>query len=71
VANRRYWTELRERAVKMVFKVRKESGQEKGAIAKVAARPPRAGRLRCWVTRRQDARTGQIGPGRRTGTALK
>ena len=34
---KRYPSELRERAVRMVFEVRERSGQEKGAVARVAA----------------------------------
>jgi len=33
---KRYPSELRERAVKMVYEVRERSGQEKGAVARVA-----------------------------------
>jgi len=33
---KRYPSELRGRAVRMVFEVRERSGQEKGAVARVA-----------------------------------
>ena len=36
MSNPRYTAEMRERAVKMVMQVRRESGQEKGAVARVA-----------------------------------
>jgi len=50
MSNPRYPAEMRERAVKMVMEVRRESGQDKGAIARVAAQLG-IGReaLRGWV----------------------
>jgi transposase len=35
-AAKRYPSELRKRAVRMVFEVRERSGEEKGAVARVA-----------------------------------
>jgi len=35
-APRKYPDEVRERAVRMVFEIREESGQQQGAIARVA-----------------------------------
>ncbi len=37
-APRKYPDEVRERAVRMVFEIREESGQQQGAIARVADR---------------------------------
>jgi len=37
-APRKYPDEVRERAVRMVFQIREESGQQQGAIARVADR---------------------------------
>jgi transposase len=50
MSNPRYSAEMRERAVKMVLQVRRESGQEKGAISRVAQQLG-VGReaLRGWV----------------------
>ena len=60
---KRYPSELRERAVRMVFEVRERSGQEKGAVARVAAQLG-VGRetLRNWV---QQA---EVDSGKRPGT---
>jgi len=60
---KRYPRELRDRAVRMVFEVRGQSGQEKGAIARVAAQLG-VGRetLRTWV---QQA---EVDSGKRPGT---
>ncbi len=58
----RYPGELRERAVRMVFDIRGQSGQGKGAIARVAAQLG-VGRetLRTWV------RQAEIDSGERPG----
>lgn len=63
MSNPRYPAEMRERAVKMVMEVRRESGQDKGAIAKVAAQLG-IGReaLRGWVAQ------AEVNSGRRPGT---
>jgi transposase len=37
-APRKYSDEIKDRAVRMVFQVRRESGQRPGAVAAVAAR---------------------------------
>jgi transposase len=37
-APKKYPEEVRERAVRMVFQIREESGQQQGAIARVADR---------------------------------
>jgi transposase len=60
---KRYPSELRERAVRMVFEVRERSGQEKGAVARVATQLG-VGRetLRNWV---QQA---EVDSGKRPGT---
>ena len=60
---KRYPRELHDRAVRMVFEVRGQSGQEKGAIARVAAQLG-VGRetLRTWV---QQA---EVDSGKRPGT---
>jgi transposase len=60
---KRYPRELRERAVRMVFEIRGQSGQDKGAIARVAAQLG-VGRetLRTWV------RQAEIDTGKRPGT---
>ena len=59
---KRYPSELRERAVKMVYEVRERSGQEKGAVARVAGQLG-VGRetLRNWV------RQAEINSGTRPG----
>jgi transposase len=63
MSNPRYPAEMRERAVKMVMEVRRESGQEKGAIARVASQLG-VGReaLRGWVTQ------AEVNSGARPGT---
>jgi transposase len=60
---KRYPRELRERAVRMVFEIRGQSGQDKGAIARVAAQLG-VGRetLRTWVGQ------AEIDSGKRPGT---
>ena len=60
---KRYPSELRERAVRMVFEVRERSGQEKGAVARVAAQLGEGREtLRNWV---QQA---EVDSGKRPGT---
>ncbi len=60
---KRYPGQLRDRAVRMVLEVRERPGQEKGAVARVAA-PLGVGRetLRNWV------RQAGVGSGERPGT---
>lgn len=56
--------ELRERAVQMVFDLRKESGTDRGAIVRVAERlGVNSETLRGWV------KTAEIDSGKRAGTA--
>ena len=55
--------ELRERAVQMVFDLRKESGTDRGAIVRVAERlGVNSETLRGWV------KTAEIDSGKRAGT---
>ena len=63
MSNPRYPAEMRERAVKMVMEVRRESGQEKGSIARVAQQLG-VGReaLRGWVAQ------SEVNSGVRPGT---
>lgn len=63
MSNPRYPAEMRERAVKLVMEVRRDSGQEKGAISKVAQQLG-IGReaLRGWVAQ------AEVDSGRRPGT---
>jgi transposase len=63
MSNPRYSAEMRARAVKMVMQVRSESGQEKGAIARVAQQLG-IGReaLRGWVAQ------AEVDSGQRPGT---
>ena len=63
-AQNRYPAELRERAVRMVFEVRKESGQRIGAIATVSKKLG-VGKeaLRTWVSQ------AEIDSGQRPGTS--
>lgn len=63
-APRRYPAELRERAVRMVFEVRKESGQQAGAIKAVANKLGIGSEsLRTWV------KQAEIDSGERPGTS--
>ncbi len=63
-ANNRYPAELRERAVRMVFEVRKESGQRTSAIKAVANKlGVGAESLRTWV------KQAEIDSGERPGTS--
>jgi transposase len=63
MSNPRYPAEMRERAVKMVMEVRRESGHDKGAIARVAQQLG-IGReaLRGWVAQ------AEVNSGQRPGT---
>jgi transposase len=63
MSNPRYPAEMRERAVKMVMEVRRESGHDKGAIARVAQQLG-IGReaLRGWVAQ------AEVNSGKRPGT---
>ena len=63
-APKKYPDEVRERAVRMVFEIRQESGQQQGAIARVADRlAVNREILRGWV------RQAEIDGGRRSGTS--
>jgi transposase len=63
-APKRYPDELRERAVRMVFQVREESGQPVGAVARVADQlGVNRETLRNWV------RQAEIDAGSRPGTS--
>jgi transposase len=63
-APKRYPDELRERAVRMVFQVRDGSGQQVGAVARVADQlGVNRETLRNWV------RQAEIDTGRRPGTS--
>jgi transposase len=63
-APKKYPDELRERAVRMVFQVREESGQGTGAIASVASKLGiNRETLRNWV------KQAEIDGGRRPGTS--
>jgi transposase len=63
---KRYPRELHDRAVRMVFEVRGQSGLDKGAVARVAAQLG-VGRetLRTWV------RQAEIDSGKRAGTTTR
>jgi transposase len=61
-APRKYPDEVRERAVRMVFEVREETGQQQGAIARVADRlGVNRETLRNWV------RQAEVDGGKRAG----
>ena len=63
-APKKYPDEVRERAVRMVFEVREESGQQQGAIARVADRlGVNRETLRNWVRR------AEVDGGQRAGTS--
>jgi transposase len=62
-APRKYPDEVRERAVRMVFEIREETGQQQGAIARVADRlGVNRETLRNWV------RQAEVNGGKRPGT---
>jgi transposase len=65
-APRKYPDELRERAVRMVFEVREQTGQAPGAIARVAQQlGVHREALRSWV------RQAEIDGGQRPGTSTE
>jgi transposase len=62
-APKKYPDEVRERAVRMVFEIRQETGQQQGAIARVADRlGVNRETLRNWV------RQAEVDGGQRPGT---
>jgi transposase len=63
-APRKYSEEIRDRAVRLVFQIRQESGQRQGAVAVVAAKlGVNRETLRNWVRR------AEIDSGARPGTS--
>ncbi len=63
-APRKYSDEIKDRAVRMVFQVRRESGQRTGAVAAVAAKLGiNRETLRGWV------RQAEVDSGQRPGTS--
>ncbi len=69
-APRKYSDEIRDRAVRMVFQVRRESGQRQGAVAAVAAKlGVNRETLRNWV--RQAEIDGGARPGISTADAQR
>jgi transposase len=63
-AGRKYSDEIKDRAVRMVFQIRRESGQRQGAVAAVAAKlGVNRETLRNWV------RQAEIDGGRRPGVS--
>jgi transposase len=63
-APRKYSDEIKDRAVRMVFQIRRESGQRQGAVAVVAAKLGiNRETLRNWV------RQAEIDGGQRPGTS--
>ena len=63
-APRKYPDEVRERAVRMVFEIREESGQQQGAIARVADKlGVNRETLRNWI------KQAEVDGGHRPGTS--
>jgi transposase len=63
-APRKYSDEIKDRAVRMVFQIRRESGQRTGAVAAVAAKLGiNRETLRGWV------RQAEVDSGQRPGTS--